>query len=135
MCKPNHHKILVPKGPLVKATLNLESNNAMKFRKCYSKFMIVQLEKFGCQTFILRVEVRNMIADSNKLRNVCTIRSMARNVTIQKRKIYNIKIKVIIAFIINFRRNKSINFAIERCKSKIRKSFEIFCLSFLPSMK
>ena len=48
-----------------------------------------------------------MIADSskpNKLRNVYTIRSTTRNVTIQKRKIYYIKIKVI-ALIINFRRN------------------------------
>ena len=51
-----------------------------------------------------------MIADSskpNKLRNVYTIRSTTRNVTIQERTIYYIKIKVI-AFIINFRRNKSI---------------------------
>ena len=51
-----------------------------------------------------------MIADSskpNKVRNVYTIRSTARNVTIQKWKIYYIKGKVI-AFIINFRRNNSI---------------------------
>ena len=44
-----------------------------------------------------------MIANSskpNKLRNVYTIRSTVRNVTIQKLKIYYIKIKVI-AFIIN----------------------------------
>ena len=50
-----------------------------------------------------------MSADSSKhnmLRYVYTIRSTARNVTIQKRKIYYIKIKVI-AFIINFIRNKS----------------------------
>ena len=52
---------------------------------------------------------------SNKLRNVYTIRSTTRKVTIQKRKIYNIKIKVI-AFIIKFRSKNP--FATERCKSK-----------------
>ena len=47
-----------------------------------------------------------MNADSskpNKLRNLYTIRSTARHVTIQNRKIYYIKIKVI-ALIINFRK-------------------------------
>ena len=67
---------------------------------------ITLFEKFGPFTFILSVEVRNMIADfskPNKLRNVYTIRSTTRNVTIPKRKIYYIKIKVV-ALIINFRR-------------------------------
>ena len=44
-----------------------------------------------------------MIADSskpNKLRNVYTIRSTARNVTVQIRKIYYIKIKVIALIIL-----------------------------------
>ena len=55
----------------------------------------------------------------DKLRNVYTIKkSTARNVTIQKRKV---KIKVI-AFIINFKTNKSIcyriGFVLERFKSK-----------------
>ena len=65
-------------------------------------------------------EVCNMMADSskpNKLRNVYTIRSTARNVTIQKRKIYYVKIKVI-ALIINLRRNKSICNRKIRCKSE-----------------
>ena len=56
-----------------------------------------------------------LLVPSNKLRNVYTIRSTTRNITIQKRKIYYIKIKVI-ALIINFRRNKSIS--TERCRSK-----------------
>ena len=48
---------------------------AIKFGKCFSKFMIpiALLEKFGRSTFISSVEVHNMIADSskpNKLRNV-----------------------------------------------------------------
>ena len=85
--------------------------SAIKFRKCFSKF--IALQKFGCLTFISRVEVRNIIAASskpNKLRNVYNIRSTARNVTIQKRKI-----------IINFRKkkkHKKNSFVIERCKSK-----------------
>ena len=75
---------------------------------------IALLEKFGCKTFISRVEVRYMIADSgkpNKLRNVYTIRNTARNVTIQKRKICYIKIK---AYILE----EANPFATERCKSK-----------------
>ena len=52
----------------------------------------------------------------NKLLNVYAIRSTARNVTIQKRKIYRyIKIKVI-AFIIILEETNP--FSIERCKSK-----------------
>ena len=46
------------------------------------------LENFGCQTFISRVKVRNMIADSsnpNKLRNAYIILSTARKVTSQMR--------------------------------------------------
>ena len=92
--------------------------SAIKPRKCFSKFMIpiALLEKFSCLAFISRIEVRNMIADSSKpdkLRNVYTIRSTARNVTFQKRKVYYIKIKVIALII------KETNpFAIERCKDK-----------------
>ena len=58
-----------------------------------------------------------MIADSSKpkkLRNVYTIRETARNVTIQKRKIYYIKIKVI-ALIINFRRKLNIIYCTSNC--------------------
>ena len=70
-----------------------------------------------------------MIADSskpNKLRNVYTIRSTTRNVTIQKRKIYHIKIKVI-ALIINLEETNP--FATERCRSKKGASvFEILAL-------
>ena len=48
---------------------------------------------FAVQHLFRPFEVRNMIADSskpNKLRNVYTTRSTARNVTIQKRKVYYI---------------------------------------------
>ena len=61
-----------------------------------------------------------MIADSSipdKLRNVYALRNTARNVTIQKRKVYYIKIKVI-AFIIILEETNP--FAIERCKSNKR---------------
>ena len=61
-----------------------------------------------------------MIAHNSKpikLRNVYTIRNTARNVTIQKRNIFYIKIKVI-AFFINFRRTNL--FAIERCNLNLR---------------
>ena len=59
-----------------------------------------------------------MIADSskpNKLQNVHTMRSTTRNVTIQKRKIYYVKVKVIALIIIIEETNP---FATERCKSK-----------------
>ena len=69
-----------------------------------------------------------MIADSskfNKLRNVYTIRSTARGVTIQKRKIYYIKIKVL-ALIIIFR-ICNMNFRI--CNAQLLKQIEEFKLS------
>ena len=86
--------------------------STIKFRKGLSKFMIpiALMEKVGRKTFISREEVCNMIADSskpNKLRNVYAIRSTARNVTIQKQKVYYIKNKDI-TIIIDFRRNKTI---------------------------
>ena len=87
---------------------------------------IALLKNSGWSTFITRVEVRNMTADSskpNKLRNVYTIGSTARNVTIQKRKIYYFKI-IVTATIINFRS------ATERCKSKKGDSVSVMLALF-----
>ena len=61
-----------------------------------------------------------MIADSSKpniykLRNVYTIGSTERNVTIQKRNVYYMYIKIkVIAFIMNLEETNP--FAIEKCK-------------------
>ena len=83
--------------------------SAIKFRKCFSKFMIpiALLEKFGCLTFFSRVEVRNMIADSckpNKLLNT-NYKKHGEERHHPKTKKKNQKQKII-AFIINFRMNK-----------------------------
>ena len=74
--------------------------SAIQFGESLSKFMIpiALLEKFG-------IEISHMTRHSsnpNKLRNVNPARGRTGNVTIQKWKIYYIKIKVI-ALIINFR--------------------------------
>ena len=71
--KPSHHKILVPKGPHVKTsvTRHIFGNqfivSTIRFRKCFSKFMIpiALWERFGRKAFISSVEVRNIIADSS----------------------------------------------------------------------
>ena len=81
--------------------------SAIKFGESLSKFMIpiALLEKFGSLTFITGIEISHMTrhsSKSNKLRNVNPVRGRTGNVTIQKWKIYYIKIKVI-ALIINFR--------------------------------
>ena len=81
--------------------------SAIKFGESLSKFMIpiALLEKFGSSTFITGIEISHMTAHSskpNKLRNVNPVRGRQGNVTIQKWKIYNIKIKVI-PLILNFR--------------------------------
>ena len=90
--------------------------NFRRIKKMFSKFMIpiALLQTFGSLNIyfgiISGVEVCNMIADSskpNKLRNVYRMGSTTRNVTIQKRTFYYIKIKGI-ALILNFRGNKSI---------------------------
>ena len=91
---------------------NIEFRNqftlsAIKFGESLSKFLIpiVILEKFDSSTFITGIEISHTTRHSskpNKLRNVNPVRGRTGNVTIQKWKIYYIKIKVI-AIIINFR--------------------------------
>ena len=79
----------------------------------------------GCLTFVLRIEVRNMIADSskpNKLQNVYTNKKHGKNVTVQNRKNNYIKIKVI-ALVINFRRKKFI--------CNLKRGFGIYGVGFI----
>ena len=68
------------------------------------------LEKFSCYNFITCIEVPQMIRpanNSNKLRNVNTVRGRTVHVRIQIREIYNFRIKVI-ALIIHYGGNKSV---------------------------
>ena len=74
--------------------------SAIKASSVTPKFMvpIALLEKFGSYTFITGIEISHMTGHSskpNKLRNVNPVRGSTGNVTIQKWKIYYIKIEVI----------------------------------------
>ena len=74
------------------------------------KFLIpiLLLVKFGCQSFVTKIEVSQMSRHSvkpNKLRNVNTLRRGTRNVAIPKRELKKVKIKIIV-FVINLGWNR-----------------------------
>ena len=108
----NHHKTPVQKGLVAIVFLsNIEFTNqfivsAIKFWESLSKFMI-PIAHWRSLTVksLLRALKSAYCSRSNKLRNVNLVRGRTVNVTIQKWKIYHIKINVI-ALTIKFRRNK-----------------------------
>ena len=68
------------------------------------------LKELGSQGFVPKIEVayvRRCSSDTNKLRYVNAIWCTPRDISIKKREINNIKIKIV-PFIINFRRNCAI---------------------------
>ena len=85
---------------------------ATELGKSLSKLMIpvILFEKFSSETFITSIKVFYVTKHSGKsykLKDIHSIRGKTWNIAIQKRKIYNIKIKVI-ALIMNFGGNKTI---------------------------
>ena len=84
------------------------------------------LEKFGSQSFVTSIEVRQMIRHSckpNKVWNVNIIRGGTRNVGIQNWEIYNIKQKKIIAFLKTFSWDKTVR--TDKCKSTVAASVSV----------